>query len=264
MATVLLLTDDPRDRARLHAALSTAHRVVDLENWAQIPALLRRRPAHLVVFTPSCCTDDAQARLQWMVRHHPSVALLLYTGLVGGGREAWRFGRFGADDLVVEGMDDSRTEVQRAARRALARALGRQVGRSVHGRVPPLLERCVVRAIYGATLPMTPEDLAEPEGIDVGSLRRRLRSAGLPPTGRILRWGQLFRAAAALDRDEMSVEAIALGLGYSTGTALSRALRRDVGHPPSTLRERGGLRCAIQAFLNREGTTGPGPELVRH
>lgn len=240
------------------------HRVLALSNWAEIPALLREHPADLLVFTPLCCADGAEPRITWMLRHHPEVGLLLYTDLEGGGREAWRFGRFGVDDLVVEGVDDGRHDVRRAARRALARALGRQVGRAVRGRIPPLLERCLIRAIDGAIRPMTAEDLAEPEGLDVGSLMHRLRSEGLPPTGRILRWGRLFRAAAALDRDEHSVEAIALALGYSTGAALSRAMRRDIGHPPSTLRERGGLQCAIEAFLTREGPAGPGPGLVLH
>lgn len=262
MATVLLLSPDPRARARLHGGLSGAHRLVDVANWAEVPGALRMRPADLFVFAPLDSEGDIAPRLTWLQRQRPEIAVLVYTVLRGGGREAWRLGRLGVDGLVVEGSSDGRADLRQAARRAIARALGRTVGRALRGRVDPLLLRCLVRAIDGATRPMTPSDLAEPEGLDVASLGRRLRSGGLAPPGRIIRWGVTFRAVAALDRGEHTVEAIALALGYSTGTALGRALRRDVGYPPSTLRVRGGIGCAIEAFLDREAGAGSGPGLV--
>ena len=226
-----------------------------------MPPLLRSHPVHLIVLTPQTLGPDPEPPLRWMQRHHPAVGLLVYSVPPGGGRDAWHMGRLGVDELVVAGVDHGRRELRRAARRALARALGRGVATAVQGRVDPLLERSLRRAVAGATVPMTPDNLAAPEGVDAASLARRLRALGLPPIGRILRWGILLRAAAALDRDESTIETIALELGYSTGTALARALRREFGHPPTTLRQRGALRWAIETIIG--GVQGTGPGLVR-
>lgn len=261
MATVVLLTRDPRLRARVHGALSRHHRVLDLSRWTALPGTLRLRSAHVLAFAEGEGGESTDAALGWLRRNHPALGLLVYVHLLARSREAWHLGHRGADGLVVAGVNDDRPALRRAVDDVLSRALARRVSRGLTGRIDPLVVRSVARATEGATRDTTPDDLAEAEGVGVRSLGRTLRERGLTPPGRILRWGGHFHAAAALERDDATVEDIALALGYSAGPALGRALRRDVGHSPTTLRERGALACAIDAFVAREGGAG-GPGLV--
>jgi AraC-like DNA-binding protein len=254
VATILVLSPDPRLRARFHTALGRRNRVLDLTGWAALPGTLLLRSAHVLAFEPEPDRDDApRGELSWLRRRHPDLALLGCVDLRGRPLDAFRLGALGVDGIAVEGVDDDPGDLRRRVDTVLARALARRVRRTCEGRIDPLLLRCLGRATEHAAGVAGSDELAEAEGVDVRSLRRELRKRGLPPPGRILRWGRLLRAAAALDRDEGPVERIAHGLNYSTSAALSRALRREVGHPAATLRERGGLRCALEAFLSREG-----------
>lgn len=256
MATVLLLTRDPLLRARFHGALVRHHHVLDLSRWAALPGTILMRAPHVLAFVAGEDGGAVDGQLGWLRRRHPSLALLAYVHLLSHPRDAWALGSAGADGLVVAGVNDDRPALRSAVGRVLARAVARRVARGLTGRVDPLLVRCAARATDGATEALTPEHLAEAEGVGVRSLGRNLRQRNLPPPGRILRWGGHFHAAAALDRNDITVERLAHALGYSSGPALGRALRRDVGLAPSSLRERGALACAVDAFVAREGGTG--------
>lgn len=232
--------------------------MLDVSRWSALPGTLVARPAHVLAFGSGEDETPDDRRIGWLRRGHPDLGILVLADLLGRPREAWRLGLLGTDGLVAIGTHDDRAGLRDAVEGVLARALARRIGLALGGRSHPLLTRCVRRAVEGATRRIRPEHLAEAEGVGVRSLGRQLRDAGLPPLGTILRWGGLFHAAAALDRDDATVERIALDLGYSTGAALARALRRDVGHSPTTLKERGSLACAIDAFLSREVGDGPG------
>jgi AraC-like DNA-binding protein len=49
-----------------------------------------------------------------------------------------------------------------------------------------------------------------------------------------------------------SVEQVAYALGYSSGAALARALRRETGYPPVDVLSRGGIGCVLDGFARRE------------
>ena len=76
------------------------------------------------------------------------------------------------------------------------------------------------------------------------SLAQLLREDGLPPPNRLLLWGRLLLAGAYLGRDGRTVEETAFLLGYSTATALSRAMKREIGKPPTEVgREEDSPSC---------------------
>lgn len=258
MATLLVLTRDPRLRARLRQAWAAHHRVLELTEWPERPGLLVLRRAHLLVLDTAPAMDiDLSSTLDWIRRRHADLSTLAVVDAHRAARASFRLGRSGVDGVVIAGRTGGALTLRQAADQALARALGRRVARRLDGRCAPLLVRCMARAAVGAADGLDTRDLAEPEGLSVGSLRRRLRRDGLPPPTRILLWGRLLAAADMLERDGGSVERTGHRLGYSSGAALSRALRHGTGRSPTTLRDRGGLVCALEAFLGREPTGDP-------
>jgi AraC-like DNA-binding protein len=73
----------------------------------------------------------------------------------------------------------------------------------------------------------------------------------LPPRD-LLVWGRLIRASHLLEQPNRTVESVAYQLGYATGGALRKALKRHVGCSPSTLLRRGGLAWTLEVF-QRDG-----------
>ena len=253
MSSILVLTRDARLLARLRDAWEPTYRVVQRPEWDGVAIVLRSGSIDVLAFdTGRTAGVSAGPSLRWLRGTYPELA---YVAVVdpGAGRLAFALGRRGVDGIVVAGATQARHALRRAPEEAMGRALARSIGRRLAGEVDPLLARCVSRAVEAAEHPAAVPLLAEPEGISVGSLRRRLRGSGAPPPGRILRWGRLLRAARALERDADSLDRVAHRFGYSSGAALGRAIRRDVGVSTTTLNNRGGLACALEAFLRTVG-----------
>lgn len=253
MATVAVLTGDRRLGARIHGALRRRHTGVPLPGWSDLEPLLTAGRIHALVF--SATREDRpwpDEALPAITSRFPAVGVLYCADPRDGGWAPFHAGALGVDGVSVPAPDLDGEAFLRVLDEVLARALARDVTRRVAGRVDPLMGRCLARAIEAQPRGARASELAAAEGIAIGSLVRRLRNGGHPPPSGILRWSRLFHAGAALDRDDGTVERIAHHLRYSTGAALARALRRDVGHPPTTLIQRGALRCVTEAFLDRE------------
>ncbi|MBW3536123.1 MAG: AraC family transcriptional regulator, partial [Gemmatimonadetes bacterium] len=139
--------------------------------------------------------------------------------------------------------------IRREVERALARALAVRVTETLEGRLSELGRDALRWSIIHATESPTVEDLAMAIGRTPAAFARDLRERHLPPPRRILLWGRLFQGAHLMTRGDRSVEAVALRLGYSSRTALSRAFRRETGLPPTEVTRRGGISCVLEGFL---------------
>lgn len=94
--------------------------------------------------------------------------------------------------------------------------------------------------------------LADALALTPAVLARELHEWRLPSPARLILWGRLFRAARLLANPERSVEDTAYRLGYSSASALRRALRRETGLASTELRRQSALTCALDGFLRRE------------
>ena len=227
--------------------------MIHRSTWERALTELRQESIELLaVDTALAPGDRVDASLRWLQATLPALATLAIVD-PGAARQVFALGRSGTDGVVLAGATDQPGVLRRAADRAVARALARRVERSLPDTLDPLLPRSLVRSIERASDGCDESALAEPEGLSVASLRRRLRAGKLPTPGRILRWGRLFCAVQALEREGETVERVAHRFGYSSGAALGRAIRRDVGVSTTTLNDRGGLACALEAFLRSLG-----------
>lgn len=250
MALVAILEPDLQARARLTAALGPTHELRICSDWTSLWDLVQRFPVQACVLdldtTPSASNSRELHRLR---RQHPDVGVVLYGHYAGREEELFELGRHGADRLVLTRTPVRPGRIARAVDEALAAALAARVARRLEGSLPApavgLLTWCIEHAEERPGV----EALAEAHASSARGLARRLRSHDLPTPSRLLLWGRLFRAIQLLGDEDTTVERVAYRLGYSSGPALRRALRKETGHPPTEIQRRGGISCMVDAFL---------------
>lgn len=125
---------------------------------------------------------------------------------------------------------------------------------ALHRRVPspfiPVVRFCLDHA---ASLPRA-ETIARSVGMSPKTLATQLRRAGMPPVSVLVTWSKALVAAYRLEKSTESVAVIARSLGFSSGSALRRLLKRCANESPQVLRAPGGfgwvLRC-FERFLSK-------------
>jgi AraC-like DNA-binding protein len=251
LPTILVLpAHDALLRARLTTGLGRRYRLIAAASWSAVPGLMEREAVHAVVVDASAGPRLPFGELGWLRRQHPGVATVVVLDSHGHELELFRLGRQGVDGVVLMGLGELEGTLFETVERGLARSTARKVTSRLEGRAPPLLLEAIAYAVEHAHRDPAPADLASATAArTVEAYRRELRRAGLPPPSRILLWGRLFMAAHLLDRDDQAVDAVAHELGYSAGSSLARALRRETGLPPSQIRIRGGIACVLEALL---------------
>ena len=118
----------------------------------------------------------------------------------------------------------------------------------------PSRETLAVRlALRGAQLGWTTGELAARAGLTRAHLSVRLKAAGLPSAGHLLVWAKLLHAGRWLGDPGRTGESVSRQLEYSDGSAFRRALRNYTGATPMGIRDAGGLKPVLDAFLSTCG-----------
>lgn len=249
MAHLCILQPDARAEARFSDALAGRHTVSVVRSWAALRQFVACPSVDgCVVDADSPTRTQALGEIRRLRSRFPDLALVAYADLHESDPELIRLGGLGIHGVVLAGRPPWAGSIRRAVERALAASRAGQVARGLSGRYPPAAAGAVAWAVEHATEGPTTAAFAAALGHTPRSLGALLRASDLPPPGRILLWGRLLHAGALLERDERTVEDVALCLGYSTATALSRAMKRETGRSPGTVSEAGGLPF-IQARL---------------
>jgi AraC-like DNA-binding protein len=257
VAILAVFQPDQRSLARITTALGDRHELVPFPRWREMREALDRLPAD------GCLLDPYQAAgpvelddIQRLRERHPSLAIIVYADFKGHEMDLYTLGRFQIDGVVPAGQDESVREVRETVADALASSVAAQVVASLGRSVSRLCLDCLKWAIENSHRNPTVKDLAEPFARSPRSLTRTLSKQGAPSPGRILLWGRLFRATHMLVDRSATVEQVAYTLGYSSGAALARALRRETGYPPVEVLKRGGIGCVLDGFTRREVRSG--------
>lgn len=263
MALLAVLQPDAVARARLTEALSAEHDLLMCDRWTRLWDVVHRHPVDGCVVDIYEPAEPIPLReLQRLRRRQPPIAILVYSDFTGREIDLFELGRLEIDGVILAGSDDSRRQTQEAVRQALGAAVALRVTQGLTGRLPPVGLDCMRWCIENAHRSPAVSDLGDAFSVSPRGLARELRHRDLPSPNRFLMWGRLFRAAQMLDDSDRTVESVAFALGYSSGTALGRAFRRETGHPPTEVLRRGGMACVLEGFLRRRETSG-GPRRRR-
>lgn len=128
--------------------------------------------------------------------------------------------------------DDLDDLVARAPARASDVAFQQLTDQALHRRVPtpfiPVVRFCLDHA---ASAPRV-EVIARSVGQNSKALATQLKRAGVPPVSTLVMWSKALVAAYRLEKTTESVAVIARSLGFSSGSALRRLLKRCANEPP--------------------------------
>jgi len=250
VAILALLLRDAVAAARLTSAVDRRHRVVHAPSWRQLLRLVMQHPVDLAivdVYDPFRPVSFQQ--LQRLRSKHADLAILVYSDFVGRESDLFDLGRLRVDGVLQVTGRERRTEIYSATEKALARAAAARVMRRLEGRLPTFAVDCLGWAVEHAEEKPRVGDLAEAVGASTRALGRDLRSQDLPSPNQLLVWGRLLQAARLLQEPGATVDEVAYRIGYSTGGALRRAIKRGTGLVPRELVRRGGLAPALDRFV---------------
>jgi AraC-like DNA-binding protein len=105
--------------------------------------------------------------------------------------------------------------------------------------------RALVEAVRRADQRLTAVALARICNCSDRTLRRHLRSAGLPTPAATICWAKILVASQLLTDRRWSIESVALELGLPSSAALVHLYRRYAGPTPGEIRNGGGLPFAL-------------------
>jgi AraC-like DNA-binding protein len=258
VALLAVFQPDPRALARISSALRERHDLVEFSDWRSFHDALDQLPSDGCLIDPYRVGGPVDlGDIQRLRERHPSLAIIVYADFKGHEMDLYTLGRYQIDGVVPAGKTESIREVRETVSEALATSVAARVATSLERRVPQIGLDCLKWAIENSHRKPRVHALAEAFSASARALTRRLRRGGAPSPGRILLWGRLFRATHMLGDRRSSVEQVAYALGYSSGAALARALRRETGYPPGEVLRRGGIGCVLDGFARRELRAAP-------
>lgn len=242
MAHLAIFQPDARVEARLGDALSGIHRVSLASSWPELRRLLAREALDgCIVDGDFPNREAAVTEMRRLRKRHLDLALVAYADVHESDLDLYLFGGLGVDSVVLARRPPWASGIRNAVERALASARAGKVRANLQGLHDDASVRAVAWAVEYATQTPSVGKFAAAQGMSPAELNKSLDNAGLPTPGRVLLWGRLLQAAAYLNRDGRTVEDTALRLGYSTASALSRAMQRETGESPGEVSRRGGL-----------------------
>jgi AraC-like DNA-binding protein len=179
----------------------------------------------------------------------PTIALLAYCALTADAmRRVARAGRAHLNGVIIRGIDDAgpqlRAVLSEAEDESVAATVMAMVADTAPKSVWPVLQYC----LRNARAQLTVEEVALALDVTRQALAKRLDQAGLPAASSLVAWCRLLHAARLMAHPRASVDAVAVEMGFGSGTALRHTLRRYTGFTPSEVRARGGLTCVLAAF----------------
>ncbi|MDX2060055.1 MAG: helix-turn-helix domain-containing protein [Gemmatimonadales bacterium] len=158
------------------------------------------------------------------------------------------FARAGVSAIVFRDESELERRLLSAVTRASDVAFQQLTDQALYRRVPtpyiPVVRFCLDHA---ASHPRT-EQVARAVGLGPKALATQLRRAGLPTVGALVTWSKALVAAYRLEKTTEPVAVIARSLGFSSGSALRRLLKRSTNELPQAIREPGGFGWALRCF----------------
>lgn len=245
----MVLEPDARTAARLTAEL-TPHRVELKSSWAALGRSLARGGAEgCVVDLDYPDRETALDRVTRLRARHVEPALVAYGDFRGQGLELFRLGSLGVDGILTAGTLRSAPGAREVIELALAAARGRRVVANLRDAYPTEAALALAWATEHAAERPSVAEFGRAFGQTPDGIRQRLRQDGFPSPSRVLLWGRLLMAGSLLAGDGRTVEETAYVLGYTTASALTRAMRRETGLTPTEVARGGGATRVLDTLV---------------
>lgn len=264
MAELLLLSGAPAAAdtlmrgVRREAAGGVLHTIRRARDWAELAAWGTAPGGGRLAFVdPFPNGLLAAAEIRWLRERAPAlevVALADFTRCPPA--DAFSLAVLGAREIICTTEPDAPARVASALAAHLNQGAMESVVQALACDVPPQLHRWLGPFLLSARGAGTVSELARAALCSPRTLRRTLRGADLPAPEELLAWRRLLHAARLLD-DGRSANGVARTLGFSSGSALRKCLKRHTGLRPRELCHQGGFSALAALFLGRCRRDGP-------
>lgn len=250
MGAISIVVSDPLVLQRLTEALSDRFRLVVHDGWWDFQERAAVVRPLAIVIDPYSPSGPPTIRDAVQAAQEGEFGIVACADFQGRSSDLFALGLAGVRSVLLAPDYGSRQAIQQAVDRAIAMSVANAVVSRLRDQAPQLALDAIHWAVGHATEGMTAEDLARGLAATPKALGNQLRQHKLPPARRTMLWGRLFYAAWALARDTESIEELAIRLGYSTRSGLTRALSDAVGAPPSELAAGDARAPVVEAYLH--------------
>jgi AraC-like DNA-binding protein len=209
-------------------------------------------PMAMIVEPRDCDGRPTAGIVRQLANAHPTLPIVAYCHAgYQYSRDILELAAAGAHELLFHGVDDSGVALRGVLTSASQACAAAQIMRAIASEVPPalvpLFEFCLAYPERATSV----QAVAHVLGVHRKTLVNYCAQASLPPPSAILAWCRLLLVGHFLETPGRTIEGIALGVEFTSATALRNMLRRYTGLRPQQVRERGGLCCIIDAFRRR-------------
>jgi AraC-like DNA-binding protein len=192
--------------------------------------------------------------LATVIARFPSVPVLGYSGIgVAHADELRELASAGVHELVFRDIDDRPTLLRAKLGRGIEACAGAHVLRRVSAQLPGTLHGLVA---YCVSFPRESDEI-EKVALALGVHRKTLvnwcRRAHAPPPSTLVTWLRLLLAVEILQSSSHTIERVARGLEFASGSAFRNLCSRYFGRRPAELRSPAGREMAYRAFASSLG-----------
>ena len=251
------------DRARLQDAVRGRALLEPVETVSALERLVARsvpRVAAVVAEPFDAQRTPTAPLLARLHAEYPGIALIGYCQ--PGHKhssEILALARAGVHELVFRGVDDGTTTFQQTLARASQSSAAREVLDALEPVVSPEALRTVEACVQYAWPEFNSRALAQALGMNVKTLVKHCRTNGLPTPGALLNWIRLMVVSYLLESEGRALEHVAAAFGLDSASPLRNLMKRYTGMRATDVRNEGGLKVVIEAFLREDafGRLGP-------
>jgi AraC-like DNA-binding protein len=187
--------------------------------------------------------------LNMLIAQFPSVPFLGYCGLgVSHAEELRELARAGVHELVFRDIDDGPTLLRAKLSRGNEARAGANVVRRLSAQLPELLHGVISYCVNFPRENHEIERIALALGVHRKTLVNWCQRACTPPPSVLVTWVRLLLAVEILQSEGHTVERVARGLEFASGSAFRNLCRRYCDRRPAELRSPAGREAAYRAF----------------
>jgi AraC-like DNA-binding protein len=249
---VVVLVRERVSAERIAAAFrpTTVRHVLTVEELSAVLRELGMRVVAVLAEARDTRNDPAAPVLAMLMARFPAVPFLGYCGIgVSHAEELRELARAGVHELVFRDVDDRPTSLRAKLGRGIEACAGAHVLRRLSAHLPETLHGVVAYCVSFPRESHEIEKVALALGVHRKTLVNWCQRAHAPPPSTLVTWVRLLLAVEILQSPGHTIERVAHGLEFASGSGFRNLCRRYFGRRPAELRSPAGRETAYRAFV---------------
>jgi AraC-like DNA-binding protein len=249
---VVTLLRNPEARARV-AAAAGRDSVMHCSSMSELATALRTKRATILVLAIEKYGQYSTADIvAWLREHFPGVSTVAYCSTVqSSSTTILPLVRAGVHGLILHGIDDDVASLRDAIESARRAGIRQRVECALNPMLAPKLRPLLSYALENVNAPPSVTHAARSLGIDRKTLFNWCNSQRLRGPREFMNWVRLTVGVVLLASRHVTVESVAMDLGFSSGAGFRNMLQRYAGLTMVEARSIDGFERVRRAFQAR-------------